>query len=154
MPSLLHDILDAIRADVQALELPGLAAANVIVQQVPGDRAADLPATKYPCVLIAPAGAESLEPNAGTNLRDDVAYPVRITIVAADAQGHDETLAQYLAWRQTLRRSFHNQRLGTSLCFTVRVQPFDIIDKSAWSDRKLLMSSLLLHCHTREPRGG
>ncbi|MGQ0637319.1 MAG: hypothetical protein ACT4QC_22150 [Planctomycetaceae bacterium] len=153
MTPLLFEILDAIRADVQALDLPGLSAANVVVQKVAGDRAADLPAAKHPCILIAPSGAESLDAAAGTNLRDDVVYPVRVTIVAPDSRNQEERLQQYLGWRETIRRSFHNQRLTASLCFTVRVQPLEIVDRSAWSDKSLFVSSLVLHCYAREPRG-
>lgn len=153
MSAVLFDILEAIRADVQALGLPGLAAANVLVQKVPGDRPADLPAQKYPCILIAPVGAEELNPSAGTNLRDDVVYPVRITILADDCRDQEQQFNQYLGWRETLRRSFHNQRLTAALCFAVHVEPLDVIDKSAWTGKGLFMSSLLLRCHSREPRG-
>lgn len=154
MPNaLLFDILEAIRAELQTLALPGLAAANVVVQKVPGDRSADLPAVKYPCLLIAPLGAERLDPSAGTNLRDDVEYAVRLTILIAETGNQEERFNQFLSWREIIRRAFHNQRLAVAGCFTVRVRPLDVVEQTVWSESNLFMSSLVLHCFAREPRG-
>jgi len=153
LTSILFDILDAVRAGIQTLALPGLAAANVVVQKVPGDRAQDLPALQFPCVLIAPHGSETTDPLAGTNLRDDVVYPVRVTILAADGGDQQFGFRQYLGWRETIRRAFHNQRLDADLCFNVQVQPLAIVDKSAWSDRQLFASAVVLNCFSREARG-
>lgn len=150
---ILSDILNTVRSLVQDLELPGLATANVIVQKVAGDRPQDLPAVKYPCLLIAPHGAESADPQSGTNLRDDVVYPIRVTILAEDAGDQQFGLTQYLGWRERLRRRFHNQRLSPDLCFTVQVQPLTIVDPAAWHQRGLFVSSLVLHCFSRESRG-
>lgn len=151
--SILSEILTNIRGRIQALRLPGIAPSNVLLQVVPGDRLSELPAEKYPCVLIAPHSTEGLEAAAGTNLRDDVVYPVRITLLAAGARDSDDRLLQGLSWRQTIRRAFHNQRLTATLCFTVRVQSLELIDRAAWSSRGFFMSSFVLHCHSREPRG-
>jgi hypothetical protein len=152
-PPLLFDILTAVRADIQALNLPGLSAANVVVQKVPGDQAQDLPAIRFPCILIAPHATETTDPLAGTNLRDDVVYPIRITILAADGGDQQFGFQQFLGWRETIRRSFHNQRLTSGLCFTVQVQPLPTVDKPAWSERGLFASGLILNCFSREPRG-
>ena len=118
---ILFDILDAVRSDIQALALPGLSAANVVVQKVPGNRAQDLPAVEYPCILIAPHGAESTDPLAGTNLRDDIVYPVRITILAADA-GDQQLIKDPTAgirtvntWRATVADRCRRYRSGRSL---------------------------------------
>lgn len=149
----LFDILTAVRIDIQALNLPGLSAANVVMQKVSGDRAQDLPSVPLPCILIAPNSCETTDPLAGTNLRDDVVYPIRITILAADGGDQQFGFQQYLGWRETIRRSFHNQRLTSSLCFTVQVQPLPIVDRSAWSQRGLFVSGLVLNCFSRESRG-
>lgn len=152
-PPLLFDILTAVRADLQALNLPGLSAANIVVQKVPGDRVQDLPSVPLPCLLVAPHGSESADPLAGTNLRDDIVYPIRVTILAADGTDQQFGFQQYLGWRETIRRSFHNQRLTANLCFTVQVQPLAIVDRSAWTERGLFVSGLVLNCFSREPRG-
>ncbi|MFN0051077.1 MAG: hypothetical protein ACKV0T_02740 [Planctomycetales bacterium] len=148
----LFDILTSVRGVIQGLNLPGLGAANVVIQKVPADRVQDLPAVPLPAVLIAPWGAELVEPLAGTNLRDDIIHPVRVMILAADDADQSFSLSQYLDWRERLRRTFHNQRLTTPPCFVIHVEPLPIVDRAAWSDRHLFVSSLLLRCHSREPR--
>jgi hypothetical protein len=152
MTSILFDILEAVRAGIQALDLPGLTAAGVVVQKVPGDRARDLPAVRFPCILIAPHGSETTDPLAGTNLRDDVVYPIRVTILATDDTDQQFGLRQYLGWRETIRRAFHNQRLNADSCFNVQVQALPIVDQSAWSDRQLFASAIVLNCFSRETR--
>lgn len=158
--AVLFDILQAIRSDVQALNLPGLAAANVVVQKVPSDRAKDLPAEKFPCLIIAPFGAETIDPAAGSNLRDDVVYPVLVAVLASEKDEYEQPLDQqtkrfnlYLKWRETLRKSFSQQRLSTELCFKVEVQPLEIVDRAAWFERNVFSSGLLLKCYSRESRG-
>lgn len=158
--AVLYDILHAIRADVQALNLPGLAAANVVVQKVPSDRTKDLPAVKFPCLVIAPYGAETIDPEAGSNLRDDVVYPVLVAVIAAEGNDDEQPLDQqtrdfnlYLTWRERLRKNFSQQRLSTELCFKVEVQPLDIVDRTAWFERNVFSSGLLLKCYSRESRG-
>lgn len=150
---ILFDILTAVQTEVQGLRLPGLAPANVIVQKVAGDRVQDLPTAALPCLLIAPHGSETADPLAGTNIRDDIVYPIRVTIIAADCGDQKFGFQQFLGWREKLRRAFHNQRLTASLCFTVQVQPLAIVDRAAWIERHLFVSALVLNCFSREPRG-
>ena len=81
--AVLFDILNAIKTAIEARGLVGIASANVVVQKVPGNRPADLPAQQFPAIVIAPYGAEELDPRAGTTSRDDVVYPVLVAILAA-----------------------------------------------------------------------
>lgn len=153
MTSVLCDILAAVQSRIQGLQLPGLSGGNVIVQKVAGNQTPDLPAGSLPYVLIAPHSAESSDPMAGTNLRDDIVYPVRVTIVAADAGDQQFGFRQYVGWREAVRRLFHNQRLANPSCFTVHVQPLAIVDAAVWIDRGLYVSALVLNCFSREARG-
>jgi hypothetical protein len=150
---ILFDILSAVKTEAQGLRLPGLSPANIVVQKVSGDRAQDLPTAPLPCLLIAPHGSEAADPLAGTNLRDDVVYPIRVTIIAADGGEQKFGFPQFLGWREKLRRSFHNQRLSAGSCFTVHVQPLAIVDRAAWIERRLFVSAIVLNCFSREPRG-
>ena len=152
MHAVLYDILSAIKSAIEARGLVGVASANVVIQKVPGNRPADLPAQQFPAIVIAPYGAEELDPRAGTNARDDVVYPVMVAILAADDGDQELHLNQYLTWRQSIRQLFHDQPLST-LCFTVKVKPLDIIDREAWLKRNLFASGLVLQCFSREPRG-
>ncbi len=150
--SVLYDILGAIKTAIEARGLVGIASANIVIQKIPGNRPADLPAQQFPAIVIAPYGAEELDSRAGTNSRDDVVYPVLVAILAADDGDQELHLNQYLTWRQSIRQLFHDQPLA-SLCFTVQVKPLDMIDREAWLKRNLFASGLVLQCFSREPRG-
>ena|SRR5579872_947101 len=153
MPNaILFDILSAIKTAIEGRGLVGVASANVVVQKVPGNRPADLPVQQFPAIVIAPFGAEEIDPRAGTTSRDDVVYPVLVAILAADDQDQELHLNQYLTWRQSIRQLFHDQPLST-LCFSVQVKPLDTIDRDAWLKRNLFASGLLLNCFSRESRG-
>lgn len=155
--AILFDILEAVRSDIVALNLSGLADANVVLHKVVSTQAADLPATKFPCVIVAPWGRESNDPV--SNLRDDVGYPVVVAIIDSEQADNPQPgteqrqkLNQYLTWRERIRKSFNEQRL-TTLCHRVHVEPLDIVDKAAWEQKGLFVSGLVLRCYSRESRG-
>jgi len=153
MPNaILFDILNAVRAAIAGRGLADISAANILVQKVPGNRAADLPAQQFPAIVIAPWRAEGLDPQAGTTSRDDVVYKVLVAILAADDGDQAANFNQYLAWRQSIRLLFHDQPL-TTLCFSVQVEPLDIVDRDAWLQRNVFASGLVLKCFSRETRG-
>jgi hypothetical protein len=150
--AVLFDILHAIKSAIEARNLTGIASANILVQKVAGNRAADLPAQQFPSIVIAPYGAEGLDPQAGTTSRDDVVYKVLLAILAADNGDQEAHFELYLSWRQSLRQLFHDQPLA-ALCFRVEVQPLDVVDRDAWFQRNIYASALVLKCFSREPRG-
>ena len=149
--AVLYDVLLAVQSEIRALSLDGIAGCNIVVQKVPSDQPKDLPASRFPAVLIAPYGPEVLNSSDGTNSRDDILYPVVVVLLAADNGNQTSNFNTYLTWRETIRRSFHNQALST-LCYQVQVQPQDIVDRSAWFDRNLFASGLVLRCFSREGR--
>ena len=150
--AILFDILNTIKSAIEARGLVGIGSANILVQKVPGNRAADLPTQQFPSIVIAPYGSEGLDPQAGTTSRDDVVYKVILAILAADNGDQEAHFNQYLSWRQSLRQLFHDQPLA-ALCFRVEVQPLDIVDRDAWFQRNVFASALVLKCYSREARG-
>jgi len=122
------------------------------VQKVAGNRPGDLPAPPLPAIVIAPCGREQLDPQAGTTSRDDVVYRVLVAILAADNGDQAAGFDQYLGWRESIRRLFHDQPLA-ALCFSVQVEPLDVVDRDAWFERNLFASGLVINCYSREPRG-
>jgi hypothetical protein len=153
MPNaILFDILNSIQSAIAGRGLTGVSAANVVVQKVPASRAADLPATQYPAIVIAPHRSEEVDPDAGTNARDDVVYRVLVAILAADDGDQQANFNQYLTWRQSIRQLFHDQPLA-NLCFRVEVAPLDVVDRDAWFQRNVFASGLVLNCYSRETRG-
>lgn len=158
--AVLFDILTQVRADIQSLNLSGLSPAAILIQKVVSVKVVDLSlpeGQRFPCVLIAPWGREGNV--AASNLRDDVTYPVAVCIIASESgeqkqprEKQEQNFDQYLGWRQSIRRAFSNQRLTTTLCHNVVVQPLDITDRAAWEEKGLWVSALLLQCTNREAR--
>ena len=156
--AILFDILEAVRTDIQALSLAGLAAANIIIHKVPSTAVAGLPAERFPCIIIAPWGREVVR--AGSNVRDDITYPVVVCIVASEKneieQPQDaqrQNFEMYLKWRETIRKSFSNLRLTSTLCHLITVAPLEIVDRQAWEQKGLFASGLILNCTQRESKG-
>lgn len=154
--AILFDILENIHSQIVGLALLGLSDTNVLIQKAAATRTKDLPAEKFPCVIVAPFGAESVEP--ASNLRDDVTYPVLIAICASEAQEAElpqseqrQNFNLYLTWRERIRQAFSTQRLTSTLCHVVRVTPLAIADRDAWFGGKWV-SGLVLQCTQREAR--
>lgn len=150
--AILEQCLTTVKAAIQGFSLAGMSNANVVIQKRPSDGKKDLPATQFPCILVAPFGRETMDPigNSGVN-KDDVGYPILVGIIAADNQDQDANRNQYFLWRETIRRQFNSQRL-TDLCMTVKVEPLEIVDGEAWFKRNKFVSGLVLRCISRETR--
>lgn len=168
MAVILEDLLTLIQTSIVNRGLQGISSSSVLVQKVPRARAQDLPdgATSFPCIVIAPWGAEELL-DFGTS-RDDVVYPIVVGIVANDQQkDQSKNRGLYFGWRESLRKLFINQPLpnqvtatvnGTSyasgmLAYQVKIQPLDIIDRESWQSFGNYVSGMVLKCYSREVRG-
>ena len=78
-------------------------------------------------------GIENQNPNRGTNIRDDVHYPVMVTILAADNQDLTTNQEQYLKWREQINRAFRNQGLSAvPEIYNVQVSPGPITSPNAF----------------------
>jgi len=150
--AILFDLLTQIKTAIVSRGLTGIGIANVLIQKIAGNRPADLPAQQFPCIVIAPYAAEELDPLAGSTSRDDVVYRVLVAILAADNGDQEAHFNLYLTWRESIRKLFHDQPLA-DLCFSVQVEPQDVVDRDAWLSRNLFASGLVLCCYSRETRG-
>lgn len=145
--------MQAVEAKIKLLDLDGLT--TVITRKLPtdrgiGDTGADIP---LPAVVISTMGIEAQPQNQGTNQRDDVDYPVNVTILAADNGDLVTNQARYLKWREQINRAFRNQRLdGVPEIMICRVQPAQITAaQQFWAN--VYHSSLIVRCVSREVRG-
>lgn len=141
----------AIVSGIQGLALEGLEDENVQRQLVPLDR--DLVLTALPAVRVSPLGREAYD--GGTNVSDDIAYPVQVLLIAranqdlASASSGDD----WLFWREQMSRAFHHQRLsGVAEVYDCRVEPHDIVVPTAWLKQNLFVSGLVVWCVARCPR--
>lgn len=153
-----EQILTAVQAAVQNLDLTGVSDSNVMLLKVPTDRIRDLPSTRFPAVIVAPT--ESIRYDAGTNRRDDIIYPVLVAAVAADNQDQTSLRARYLKWSQDVRRRFHLPAQGTvedpfasiTEVVSCEVDPRPVVDPPNWIAANLWVSGWVLRVRTRESR--
>lgn len=145
-------LLTALRERIVGLELAGIARDNIVVQIAAADRGGDLPLQRRPAVLLAPHAAERLDGAAGTNLRDEVVYPVLVALLADERGDPAEDFEQFTRWRGQLCTALHRQRLPAAGCHLLEVEPLELVDRAVWSERQLWLSCLVVHCHTRELR--
>lgn len=160
--SILEDVLQAVKTGVTGLTLSGLSSSNVFVLSVATARPRDLPKIDPPApfVMIAPFGGETIDPGAGTNLRDDIVYPVLIAILDPNGQANGQTQGaadrdQVAGWRQQIRRLFHNKITafsGIASVFNSVVQPQAIVDPPMWIERSMFVSGLVVRVSSREAR--
>ena len=158
--AVIYDMLEEVLAQIQALKLPGLAPANVLIQKVISTKVVDMAlpeGQRFPCILIGPWGRETFP--AGSNVRDDVGYPIAVAIIASEVQEKElardkqlENFDQYLGWRETLRRAFIGQRLTSTLGQRITIEPLDITDRAAWEQLNLWVSGMVLRIEQRESR--
>lgn len=154
MPSALWlPLLGAVRQVVIDLGLPELPPANVLIQPVPVERPADFPLQRHPALLIAPHAAERIDARAGTNLRDQVVYPIGLALIDDRPLDPCERLTLSLGWRSRLAAGFSPRRLVAADCFHIEIEPLEVVDRTLWLARGLWLSRLVLHCFTRELRG-
>lgn len=146
--------MEAIKTAIQALALTGVSSTNVLIQKIPRDSSSDVPAaSQMPLILISPVGAESIDPTGGTNIRDQVVYPIQVLMLDRDDQSQTSNYDRYLLWRETIRQRFTNCRLsGVSEVVRVRVEASDILNPPAWT-KGYFLGGLRIMVTSREERG-
>ncbi len=143
--------LTAVQGIVQGLGLPGIDANDIQVTWLDANRCQGL--YDLPCVSISPLGSEG-QPGVLCG-RDDIEYPVLVSIEDAGMNDMQLGLAGRTLWRQGIFRSFRNQPLpGVSEIVTTVTDPRPVLDPS-WFMREDLrfVSALLFKFRSREPRG-
>lgn len=124
-----HDrCLRAVQAKIQSLQLPGIPNDSIRVMKIPQMRAfvGDAKLYDFPALLISPTGQETNV--VATNLRDDVGYPVAISLaVGAELQKNQDYEARiepYLKARESIARAFRYQRLaGVPEIWNTNIKP-------------------------------
>ncbi|HWA98355.1 MAG TPA: hypothetical protein VG713_07675 [Pirellulales bacterium] len=153
LPSVHERCLLAVQRRVRSLALPGLADESVVVQRLPWARdfVRQPPHYEMPGVIVSVWGTEQMNPLGGSNLVDQVTYPVCITIVAAD-RPYFTGFDVFLWWRERLSRAFRDQPLaGVGEVLNCIVEPGEIVAPNALL-RGVLHSSLMLRFTSNEAR--
>lgn len=148
-------LMEQAQTAIRALSLTGLASANVLIQKVPSILKKDLAATTpVPCVIIAPI-PEGMDPNKGTNVRDDVDYNCQILMVQKSAHDQSTNFDRLLLWRESIRRKLMNSRFTVASTVTTIMRgvilPGPVFDSDSFSEG-FDVSGLRLQVTSRETR--
>lgn len=140
----------AAQAAIRSLALADVDSDNVLVQKVPWDRPAN---DNYPKIIISTIGTETMRKGAGTNVRDDVGYPLMISIIDKDKQTLEDNHSRNLLWRQRIAQGVRNQTLGSiPEIYDCTLEPRAIVDPG-WFQQNKWHSSMVLIPLSRERRG-
>ena len=154
--SVMYRCLLGAQTRVRAAALPHLASQSVVVSELPWSRIFEQtdPRLPLPGVLICPIGAETMAKQAGNNRRDDVGYPVLISILAKNSFQELRTyLPRYTLWREMVARAFRQGRLpGVTEVYDMTVEPGTIVVPEVFA-RTIWHSAVVVRCISREPRG-
>lgn len=130
MTAILESILTTVQSEIQDLGLTDIDNASVYVQKVPSTR--NFQSSDFPAILIAPAGVPKFNKTGGTNLRDEIEYPIGVYIVDADNQNQTLNRDKYLTWYQSIVTKFRMPRLsGVNSIVNSYVAPGLVVDP-AW----------------------
>lgn len=148
-----YQILEAVQSRIIAVNLDEVGA-NVLIRKIPTERGNDDSTYSYPVIMVSPMGTEQLR--GGTNMRDDVGYPVLISILAKNNQDLTDTnLNKFLLWRERLSSAFRgDQQLQlTSLqVHKTNVEAGPVLSPTAvWNNQ--FQCSLTIRCEARQVRG-
>lgn len=145
--------LNAVSQKIATLTLPGIAASQIVLQDVGNDK--DFNPKRG--VSISPYGAETADPMAGTNASDDFEYPMLVMLIDSRNAEQSAGLETHLQWRQAILDGFQHKILtynGNAITghFDTTIKPGRVADLSAWFDRQTWTSSFLVSFKQRRTR--
>jgi hypothetical protein len=123
---------------------------SIIQVKVTTDRETDFPA--LPGVLIAPFGAKRIDPFGGSNISDDIEYPIVIVTIQESDADQDDNRNRSLSWHEDIIGQFiHKALSGVSGVSTCLVDPRDVFNPAAWF-RNIDAGGMVLRFLSREAR--
>jgi hypothetical protein len=171
--SLRYGLFLEVQAEIQALitadKLPGLQVGSVAFYPIPMARflgAGKMPPIPFPAIVISAAGGIEENPEAGSNARDDLTFPILIEFIQATNQVVDPVKDdQFCQWTEechsAMRHKYTNPQYPTTLPGGVAgppqfskcdvSQPF-FLDLEAWLSNYSI-SQLVLRFTSRLQRG-
>lgn len=150
--AVLTRIIAGVVSRLQLLTLSGIATTRIVGVPDIGN-----PGTTpdYPCVLVArePTPHQYL---GGTNIRDDIGYPIQILFCESDGLGGQSNVARWDLWRQQAERAFRFQRIPgvAESQLASEIEPLKILDpnfRPPIYDK--VVSGFTVRVMTREVRG-
>lgn len=131
--------------------------AIVIQKQLSKGGEEKLPHLLTPGLVITPPKTITSPPEAGTNARDDIFYPILIQIVDTDGTERLQNLETYLAWIERIRKAFHCHSITDVPpemgCANSYVASADTVDEKRWAKEGKYVAGVVVLVRSREPRG-
>ena len=144
--SLYYQCALAVVDQIQDLALTNIGN-NVVLQKVPLARGLTMPGC-----TVSTWKADSMPITQGSNLSDDVSYPVTVTLFARNERSVTSNHARMLTWRNQIASYFRNQPLtGVPEVATCVVEPGQIFARNEF-ESGVDKSELTLRFYTRELR--
>lgn len=153
-----YRMIEGVRIRVGSIGLAGIDSANIVSQHTPSDiqfnqAFSSTPVKSMPGVLIAPFANETMNPTAGTNYRDEIGFPIVVTLFDRQERIETTNLNRNLLWRHQVAAAFRNQRLpGVPEVENMIVEPGQIVMPESWF-RGYWHSALVVRCFGRFTRG-
>lgn len=148
-------VVTSIRALITAGTITGVESTSVRNRPVPSaKRVATNPGAgelSFPCILVSNGGKESIEP--ANNIRDDIGYPVLVTVFDDRLQDVDQSDDDFQAWRAAIIDEFRHG--GYTLAdpstdfHNVIVEPGPLIDWKRFQEDGKYAGSFILRFITR-----
>jgi hypothetical protein len=133
--SVYSDLLEAVRARVQSLGLPGIAA--VAVMKLP---AVEEELDTLPLIAIVPAEEDAEHRPYAYDNQAEVVYPVEVVAINTakrllGAEGNEsanDDLSRHTGWQERVRHAFYNPRvLGLAGVWKTEIRPGKPVDRGA-----------------------
>ena len=113
---------------------------------------------RTPGWIISPGSRISRPPEAGTNIRDDVYYPVLAQLIDKDNFKRENNLQSYLKWLEQAAKVIHSQPMSDvqsaeGIVDIAHAVVTDTVDESMWVKHKQFVGGVEIVAVSREPRG-
>jgi len=147
-------ILAAVKDRIAALNIAGVKQQKVVTVKVwTPDVIECLPG--MPGVVIGPPDRANITDVGGTNIHDDIGYPVQIVFFSEECETDNEETVRYdrnMLIHERLRRGLIHRALPNTTVYTSRLESEQIIDPYMWKQRNLFMGILVVRFISRETR--
>ncbi len=140
--SVLEQIITNVKSEIQGLSLTDIEDERIFIQKKPSTRGFN--SEYFPAILIAPVGNAKTDPTQGTNLRDEIIYPIGVFILDNDNQDQNINRNKYFTWYETILKKFRTPGLaGVDSVVNSYVTPGTIVDDS-WFETGEYLAGMIL----------
>lgn len=148
-------IIEAVRARVASLALPGITSTNVLRRWIARVYEKLEGSITPPYILVAPIGGEVYERAGLADVlsQDNIGWPVVVVLVDKPGGDSNYKMNTLMWYRERIQKCLRNQRLpGVPRNIAAYIEPDAIVDVGAFQ-KGFFVSITVIHFYTRETRG-